>query len=167
MAILSKDLDVGFKYEVAKEPGGEEVLRCFACGTCTVSCPVREINDKYNPRKIIRMVLYGLKDRVLGSDFIWLCSSCYSCQDRCPQGVKITELMTVLKNLAVKNGYVHPAFRKQAELVGDFGRLYEVEDFDNKKREKLGLPAVKKTFDEVKKVFEHTGLAETLAGKEG
>ena len=167
MAIQSKDLDPQFKHEVAKEPGGEEVLRCFACGSCTVSCPVREINDKYNPRKIIRMVLYGMKDRVLKSDFIWLCSTCYACQDRCPQGVKITDLMTVLKNMAVKAGYIKPPFRKQAELIFDLGRLYEIEDFDNKKREKLGLPAVQKSFEKVKKLLKGSTLAESLTKKAG
>jgi heterodisulfide reductase subunit C len=165
MAIQSKDLDPQFKHEVAKEPGGEEVLRCFACGSCTVSCPVREINDIYNPRKIIRMVLYGMKDRVLKSDFIWLCSTCYACQDRCPQGVKITDLMTVLKNMAVKEGYIKPGFRKQAELIYDLGRLYEIEDFDNKKREKLGLPAVQKSFDKVKKLLKKSALAKAIAEK--
>ena len=164
--IKVSELDQGFREEVAREPGGEKLLRCFACGTCTVSCPVREINDKYNPRRIIRMVLYGMKEQVLSSDFIWLCASCYSCQDRCPQGVKVTEIMTVLRNIAVKNGYIQPGFRKQAELVGQFGRLYEVEDFDNKRREKLGLPPVEKTFSEVKKAFEHTGLARVLSTEE-
>jgi heterodisulfide reductase subunit C len=167
MAIKSKDLDPQFKYDVAKEPGGEEVLRCFACGSCTVSCPVREINDKYNPRKIIRMVLYGMKDQVLKSDFIWLCSTCYACQDRCPQGVKITDLMTVLKNMAVKEGYIKPPFRKQAELIFGLGRLYEIEDFDNKKREKLGLPEVQKSFEKVKKLLKGSSLAKSIVKKAG
>jgi len=148
--IDSKDLDPNFKYEVAAEMGGESnITRCFSCGTCTAGCPVREIDDKYNPRKIIRMVLLGMRDRVLKSDFIWLCSSCYTCYDRCPQNVHLTDIMTALKNIAAREGYIHPAFREQNRLVSAFGRLYEVEDFDNKKREKLGLPAVKKTFKDV------------------
>jgi heterodisulfide reductase subunit C len=60
--------------------------------------------------------------------------------------------MTALRNIAVREGYVHPAFREQARLVSSFGRLYEVEDFDNKKRQKMGLPPVKKVFDDVKKI---------------
>ena len=60
--------------------------------------------------------------------------------------------MTALRNIAVREGYVHPAFREQAKLVGSFGRLYEIEDFDNKKRQKMGLPPVKKAFDDVRKI---------------
>lgn len=151
--IDSKELDPDFKYEVAAEIGGAHINRCFACGTCTAGCPVREIDEKYNPRKIIRMVLLGMRERVLKSDFIWLCSTCYTCYDRCPQDVRLADIMTALKNIAAREGHIHPSFREQARLVSNFGRLYEVEDFDNKKREKkMGLPPVKKTFEDVKKL---------------
>lgn len=154
--IDSKDLDSNFKYEVAAEIGGANINRCFACGTCTAGCPVREIDEKYNPRKIIRMVLLGMRERVLKSDFIWLCSTCYTCYDRCPQDVQLTSIMTALKNIAAREGYIHPAFKEQARLVSKFGRLYEVEDFDNKKREKHGLPPIKKNFDDITKITKDT-----------
>lgn len=160
--IKTKDLDPNFKYEVAKEPGGENIMRCFACGTCTASCPVREIDEKYNPRKIIRMVLLGMRERILKSDFIWLCSTCYTCYDRCPQDVRLTDIMTALKNIAVREGYVHPSFREQARLVGTFGRLYEVEDYDNKKRKKLGLPPVKKMFDDLNQIAKDSEIKEMI-----
>jgi heterodisulfide reductase subunit C len=160
--IDSKDLDPNFKYEVAAEIGGQNINRCFACGTCTAGCPVREIDDKYNPRKIIRMVLLGMREKVLKSDFIWLCSTCYTCYDRCPQGVQLTAIMTALKNIAAREGYIHPSFKQQAKLLKDFGRLYEVEDFDNKKREKLGLPPVQKCFDDLNKILNATLPKEVL-----
>ena len=151
-------LDLEFKYEISRHPGGKNIMRCYACGTCTAGCPIREIDERYNPRKIIRMALLGMREDVLKSDFVWLCSTCYTCHERCPQDVKITDVMTVLKNMAVKEGYIHPAFKAQAELIGTFGRLYEVADFDNKKRDKIGLPSVKKTFDDVKEIYKITGL---------
>lgn len=150
--IDSKELDHNFKYEIAAERDGANITRCFACGTCTTSCPIREIDEKYNPRKIIRMVLLGMRERVLKSNFIWLCSTCCTCDDRCPQNVHLTRIMTALKNIAAREGYIHPFFRGQARLVSTFGRLFDVEDFDNKKREKLGLPLVKKNFEEVTKL---------------
>ena len=85
------ELDADFKDQVRAMPGGEHLLRCYACGTCTAGCPVREIDERYNPRKIIRMVLLGMKKRVLESDFIWMCSTCYSCEERCPQSLPIGE----------------------------------------------------------------------------
>lgn len=152
--IDSKKLDQNFKHEVATEMGGINISRCFACGTCTAGCPVREIDEKYNPRKIIHMVLLGMREQVLKSDFIWLCSTCYTCYDRCPQDVQLTSIMTALKNIAAREGYIHPSFKEQTRLVSAFGRLYEVEDFDNKKREKLGLPPIQKTFEDLKKLMQ-------------
>ncbi|UCC20128.1 MAG: 4Fe-4S dicluster domain-containing protein [Promethearchaeota archaeon] len=159
--IDSKKLDRNFKYKVAAELGGTNITLCFACGTCTVSCPVREIDDKYNPRKIIRMIILGMRERVLKSKFIWLCSTCYICDERCPQNVQLSRIMTALKNIATREGYIHPFFRGQARLVNTFGRLYDVEDYDNEKREKLGLPCIKKKFEEV------TKLTRNVLKKEG
>jgi len=31
--------------------------------------------------------------------------TCYLCQEQCPQGVKVTEVLYELKNLAIKNVY--------------------------------------------------------------
>lgn len=154
MSVKITGFDSSFKYEVAREPGAENIRFCFQCGDCTASCPVREVEARYNPRKIIHMVLLGMKERVFKSDFVWLCAACYSCQERCPQNVKISEVMNALKNLAVRSGYVHPSLKKQAELIQSFGRLYEIEDFDNKRRQRLGLPALKAKIEEVGKIFE-------------
>ncbi len=156
------ELSPQFKYEVAREPGGENIKLCFACGICTASCPIREVDARYNPRKIIRMILLGMPDRVLQSDFIWLCSSCYACSERCPQGVRFTEVMNAIKNLAVKKGYVPAAFKQQVEILKNLGRLYEIDEFDNKKRISLGLPAVEKAKGFTRRILEITGLEKIL-----
>ena len=53
-----------------------------------------------------------MRKEVLSSDFIWLCSACFSCHERCPQDVKITDLIGAMRNIAVKEGYVHPNLRQ-------------------------------------------------------
>lgn len=151
-----------FKYEVAQEPGGEGIKLCFACGICTASCPIREIDEGYNPRRIIRMVLLGMKKRVLSSDFIWLCSSCYACTERCPQGVKFTNVMNAIKNLAVKQGYVPTPFVQQIDILKRFGRLYEIDEFDNKKRAGFGLPKVEKARGFTEKIFKITEIEKII-----
>jgi heterodisulfide reductase subunit C len=160
------ELDPNFKHEISKEPGGGNLKACFACGTCSASCPVREIDERYNPRKIIRMAILGMRDRVLQSDFIWLCSTCYTCEERCPQNVCVTDVINAIKNIASREGYIHPAFRTQAELIGGSGRLYEIEEFDNKRREKMGLPKLNTSFDEVVKLCESAGLKDIIQKKE-
>lgn len=95
-------LDSNFKYEVSKEIGGQNIKLCFNCGICTVSCPVRRVDDSYNPRRIIRMVLYGMKKEILSSETIWKCVHCLTCLERCPQDVKFAEVIEALRILAVK-----------------------------------------------------------------
>jgi len=145
--------DPNFRNELVKQPGGENISACFVCRTCMAGCPVTAVNDRFNPLRIIRMALYGLKEEVLGSDFIWLCSSCYTCQERCPQGVSITELMTLLKNMAVKEGNSPPGIRAQRDIIKGEGRVYPVDDFDNKKRGKVGLPAIPTYCGVMKELF--------------
>jgi len=110
-------VDFRFKEEVASQPGGENLKRCFACGSCTLSCPVAEVEASYSPRRIIHMILLGLKEEVLSSMAIWYCLSCYRCQVRCPQEVKYPEIMRVLRKLAVEQGYVDPGFVQAVQNI--------------------------------------------------
>ena len=142
--------DPNFRKELVTQLGGEGIMACFNCRTCTASCPITAVNDRFNPLRIIRMALYGLKEEVLGSDFIWLCSSCYACQERCPQGVSITEFMTLLKNLAQKEGKAPSGIKAQRDIIRREGRIYPIDDFDNKKRKKADLPSLPTTCDVVK-----------------
>jgi len=118
--ILVRDLDPKFKDEISALPGGENLKACFACGTCTGGCPVSEIDERYDPRKIIRMILLGMRKEVLSSDLIWLCVTCFTCSFHCPQDVKFADISRILRDMAVKEGYVHPSFPKLVEEVDKF-----------------------------------------------
>lgn len=163
-----KEIDVGqldseFKSQVANSPGGENLMACFACGTCAAGCPVGAVEDRYNPRKIIHMTLLGMKKEVLSSNLIWLCSNCYTCDERCPQDVRIAEVMNILKNIATREGYAHPSYIEQARLIQQYGRLYEIDEFDNKKRDRLSLPAISSESDEIRQIFRITGLDQVVS----
>ncbi len=146
--------DPDFLKELMGQPGGEMIRACFTCRSCVASCPISAINREFNPAKIIRMALYGLKEEIFKNGFIWLCSTCYTCQERCPQGVSITELMTLLKNMAIKEGHAPTGIRAQLKLVKGDGRIYPIDDFDNKKRKKAGLPLLPTSCAEIDKLFQ-------------
>jgi heterodisulfide reductase subunit C len=101
-----KDLDPDFAKTILARPGGEDLLRCIQCGTCSATCPASVYMD-YSPRRIIAMVRAGMRDDVLSSNAIWLCSSCYACTVECPKQIKITDVMYALKQIAVAAG-THP-----------------------------------------------------------
>ena len=145
--------DPSFKNELARLPGGEKIMACFTCRMCTASCPIAAVNERFNPLRIIRMALYGLKEEVLGSDFVWLCSNCYACQERCPQGVSIADFMTVLKNMASIEGNAPSGIKTQMEIIKRKGRIYPIDDFDNKKREKIKLPPLPTSCEVVKELL--------------
>ena len=132
---------IKFSEEVIKA-GGEKISICFQCGTCTATCPVRKFDETYNPRLIVRAAVLGLKEKVFSNNLIWLCASCYSCTERCPRGVAPTEIIRVIRNLAVKEGYVHQFYKLQAEAITQFGRLYQDEEFINEMRSDMMLPPV-------------------------
>jgi len=82
---------------------------CFGCQTCTNVCPV--VANYENPKDVLGMlphqIMYasglGIRDLAFGSQMLWDCVACYQCQEQCPQGVKVTEVLYELKNLAIKN----------------------------------------------------------------
>jgi heterodisulfide reductase subunit C len=153
-------LDPGFRKEILAEPGGRFFLRCFSCGTCVAGCPVADVTDAYNPRRVVRMALLGMREEVLTSEFVWLCSSCYTCYERCPQDVHIPELMTAIRNIAVREGHVPAPFRQQVDLLCKHGRLYEITDFENERRNQVGLPPVQEHAKEVRNILVRGGVAE-------
>jgi len=71
-------------------PFGAEA--CFQCRKCTNGCPVAFAMDLL-PDQIIRMVLLGQRDAALSCSSIWICIGCETCTTRCPNKIKIAELL--------------------------------------------------------------------------
>lgn len=154
--IRTEGMSSALTSEVGPELGAQGVPSCYACGTCTASCPVRRVNGNYNPRKLIRMILLGMKNEILKGNEIWLCASCYTCQERCPQGVRITDAILTLRNLASKEGHAPSGVSMQANLIRSHGRLYTLDEFDDKKRKKAGLPSLPPEVEEAVRLLKET-----------
>ena len=103
---------------------------CFQCRKCTNGCPVTFAMDLY-PDEVIRMVILGQRETVLNCQTIWVCAACETCTTRCPNEVKIAELMDFLKEMAVREGVPSPQPRILAlhetflNNIKKRGRLYE------------------------------------------
>jgi heterodisulfide reductase subunit C len=100
----AESLKSTFMANIGSIPYGERIYECQQCGACSASCPTSSQMD-YSPREIIAALRAGLLDRVLNSNTVWLCSSCYSCTVRCPAGIKFTDVMYELKRLGDKYGF--------------------------------------------------------------
>ena len=121
--IVVEDLELGFCDEVASLPGGEHIRRCFACGTCAAGCPVTNIDEEYNCRRIIRQIILGMREEVLKSPVIWLCVMCYRCYARCPQEVNFTDIMRALRYLAIKDGHAPADMLASSDEVDRFAQM--------------------------------------------
>jgi Fe-S oxidoreductase len=75
--------------------------RCFTCGTCASGCPVTETPrmEKWDIRKVLRMLYYGMIDEVVESPFPWVCTGCGRCAHACPMAIDIPYIMLHMKSL--------------------------------------------------------------------
>ena len=109
--------EIPFKKQISNTPGGANALSCFLCGSCTAGCPVNEIDDAYNPRKIMRMLLLDQKEDVLASQELWKCNQCHTCVAHCPQDVRFADVLRALRELAVEGGYVLESLQAEVEAI--------------------------------------------------
>lgn len=124
--------------------------RCFLCGTCAACCPVTAVDPRFNPRRILQNLRARRWGEVDKFPSTWFCADCLLCAERCPQGVRIPELIATLRRRAFVAGAGPAAPRREEESLSKFGRLYELTDFDRRRRARLGLPAIAPTIDEIR-----------------
>ena len=112
--------------------GPFEAAACYQCRKCTNGCPVTFAMDLY-PDQVIRKVILGQKDEVLRCGTIWVCASCETCTTRCPNNVKIAEIMDCLKEMATRQKIAVP--QPQVRILSEtflknirrHGRVFEGE----------------------------------------
>lgn len=83
-------------------------LPCFTCQTCTNVCPVVSQYERPGevlgllPHQLMRACALGLRELALSAEMLWRCLTCYQCQELCPQGVEVAEVIMELKAMALK-----------------------------------------------------------------
>jgi heterodisulfide reductase subunit C len=159
----NKNSNMVFPEEVTKRHGGETLTSCYQCGTCASSCPVARLDSRFNPREVIKLALFGEKNEVVLGDAIWLCTSCFNCQERCPQNVEIAELIYALRNIAIENGKSPNIYADFASALITDGRIVAVSKFVEKKREEYGLPPLKQlSLEALNTILSATGFTKPV-----
>ncbi len=161
--ITRKNIDKDFKQEIM-DAGAESVALCFQCGTCTGACPSGR-RTPYRVRQVVRKSVMGLKDEVISDDTIWMCATCYECQERCPRGIKIVDVVKTVRNFAAQAGYMAPAHKATGSFVIKTGHGVPINDKTMALRKSVGLDELPPTthqfpeaLDEVQKIFKATGF---------
>ena len=79
-----------------KKFGVKSASACFNCGNCTAICSLSSESTPF-PRKVIRYLQLGLKDKLMESPEPWLCYYCGDCSETCPRQADPGEVMMGLR----------------------------------------------------------------------
>ncbi|MEM2135683.1 MAG: (Fe-S)-binding protein [Candidatus Jordarchaeaceae archaeon] len=98
-----------------------EIIRCYRCGLCRVSCPVFKYSgaESWNARGRL-ILLRAISDNNLDIsdsliDRIYSCSLCRECEVFCPPGVNVSGIIEVAREELVKNGLAPPEEQKEMQ----------------------------------------------------
>lgn len=150
--------------QIFKDAGIDSVEICFQCGTCSGGCPSGR-RTPYRVRQLVRKCLMGLKDEVISDDALWMCTTCYTCQERCPREIKIVEIVKMARNVAAQSGFMAPAHKATGSFVIKTGHGVPINDATMELRKRVGLDELPPTthshpeaLEEVQKICEITGF---------
>ncbi len=101
--------EIDLPMTLSKKQDGENnsFKSCFSCQRCTNICPVVRSFDNPSeslgllPHQIMFSLGLGNTELAMGSQMIWSCSTCYLCQEHCPNQVELCDIFYNLKNGAL------------------------------------------------------------------
>ncbi|MEM1980968.1 MAG: 4Fe-4S dicluster domain-containing protein [Candidatus Hadarchaeales archaeon] len=157
------------------EVGDQEPDLCFQCMKCTSGCDAFKFQPGYKPHQLVGFARLGLKERIVGSEVIWNCTTCSYCKEVCPQRVAPVDVVKAARRLAVKEGRAIEDHRKIAGYLIKTGHLVPVNDAVRELRRKLGLPgdpptthSFPRALEEVGELVKRSGFKKLLGeGKDG
>ncbi|MDV0447329.1 hypothetical protein MsAg5_12130 [Methanosarcinaceae archaeon Ag5] len=159
-SINSSEIDKTFFNELKKDKGTEKVLLCFNCNGCSTGCPMKDIEPNFDIKRYMRMAGLGLKNRILNDEYLWYCTTCYKCQERCPEGVLNVDTLLRMRTMAVHEGIMLEPHKDVANFVVTTGHAVPINDSNKEKRKELGLTEVPPTvhmypeaYEQVKKLL--------------
>ena len=80
---------------------GVNPRKCMKCGKCTATCPAFEEMD-YHPHQFGDMVEKGQIEKLMASNGIWNCMSCFACLERCPRQVEPAKLIEAVRLAVIR-----------------------------------------------------------------
>lgn len=116
---------------------------CYDCSICVGDCPAARFSDDFNPRQIFLKVCLGIQEGLTGMESpIWKCTTCYTCYERCPAGVKPLDVILALRNLSFGKDSCPDTLKSVRDNVYAKGLVGAVTQRIQDLRQKLQLPKV-------------------------
>ncbi|MBS7287373.1 MAG: 4Fe-4S dicluster domain-containing protein [Candidatus Freyarchaeota archaeon] len=109
---------------------------------CSGICPAARIVGRFNPRRMLWEAFLGLENEATLGENVWLCLGCHLCLEACPTRVKVSHVITLLKNLAAGRGNMPDGFLQEVNTIFKTGRSIPSSPAIEKKRLELSLPSL-------------------------
>lgn len=94
--------------EIIAEAGGQDLLRCLQCGTCSAVCPWTVVK-RFSPRLVMRLAALGLDG--YEKEDVWTCVTCGACLQRCPRQIDVVEVMRAARAVLHESGEGYRGYR--------------------------------------------------------
>ena len=153
--------------EPAHIHGAGDLTRCLQCAICTGSCPAARVIEGYNPRRmLLRHLSEGGELDAAERDMIWYCTTCHACEERCPHGISVSELLLKLMNSAAQQGHVPDAIRQTVLSIATTGRAIASTPRAERMRAELGLAPLRNcNTAEIRGLLHECGLGNILGAQ--
>lgn len=98
---------------------GVNVLKCMRCGKCSGTCPSYD-EMEYHPHEFVYMVEKGEIEKLMASESVFKCLTCFACVERCPRGVEPAKVIEAVRlEMIRKQGQNHLKADRIPELLDD------------------------------------------------
>jgi heterodisulfide reductase subunit C2 len=140
------DFNLNIVDEITLDKNMNRLRACIQCGECTAGCPSGRWTAM-RTRRIIRRALTGMK-AVLSDPEIWECTTCFTCYERCPRNIPVTDIIIAIRNIASREGYIQDAMKGIIKNLIETGHAVPIDDVNSnwaKLRVAHGLPPLPPT----------------------
>lgn len=93
--------NINRKKEQILRMSGAAVQKCMRCGKCSGTCPSYD-EMEYHPHEFVYMVEKGDVEKLLKSESVYKCLTCFACVERCPRGVEPAKVIEAVRLEAVR-----------------------------------------------------------------
>jgi heterodisulfide reductase subunit C len=90
----------GMKEQILRMSGAA-VQKCMRCGKCSGTCLSYD-EMEYHPHQFVNMVEKGDVEKLLESESVYKCLTCFACVERCPRGVEPAKVIEAVRLEAIR-----------------------------------------------------------------
>ncbi len=115
----------------------KQLSKCIQCGTCIGSCFSGKVTA-LNTRKILmEYIAKGLP--IKDNRTIWFCVTCYACQERCPRGIPLVDILLEARRELIADKGFPGKLKNVFKFLYDFSAFVPAREENSVLRKELGL----------------------------